>query len=153
MNSTQRDWLAGLGLYFNQPELAIICIQCGYAIKPDGDRVSRHLGEKHQTPKPLRKGLNTFIQSLHLPDPASLPRREHNCSPHPHLLLQKGFICKPCGFRSSSEDLIIRHLSSSHKDLRESGHQNGWVVKHIIQGCAFQSWQARDIIRSWQVCI
>ncbi|KAH7248228.1 hypothetical protein B0J15DRAFT_59904 [Fusarium solani] len=37
------EQLDRLGLYLNQPEPAILCIQCKFALKADGDRVSRHL--------------------------------------------------------------------------------------------------------------
>jgi hypothetical protein len=53
-----RDWnrlaaddlgslLDGIGLYLNQPKLAIICKECKYALQPSGDGISKHLGEKH----------------------------------------------------------------------------------------------------------
>jgi hypothetical protein len=32
-----------LGLHFNQPERALICARCKYALKPSGETVSKHL--------------------------------------------------------------------------------------------------------------
>lgn len=61
--------MAALGLYFNQPEFAIICIECGFALKADKGRVSRHLGEKHGIPRKARHGLNKLINALQLLDP------------------------------------------------------------------------------------
>ena len=49
--------LAILGLYRNASDLAIICRQCKYALKPSAGAVSKHLWEKHQISKDARKGL------------------------------------------------------------------------------------------------
>jgi hypothetical protein len=49
------QFLNSFGLVFNQPEPAITCKQCGFALKADGDRVSRHLGEKHGCSKTIQK--------------------------------------------------------------------------------------------------
>lgn len=67
--------LEKLGLYYKKPELAILCIKCGFALKPNSDRISRHLGENHDTAKGSRRGLNPLIRSLNLPDPEGLPLR------------------------------------------------------------------------------
>ena len=71
--TTELEQLSSLGLHFNQPEPAIICKPCGFALKADQDRVSRHLGERHGLTKRARFGLNKLVQSLQLPDPS--PRR------------------------------------------------------------------------------
>lgn len=53
--------ITSLGLYLNQPESAIICIECGFALKADSDRVSQHLREKHGLSRKARWGLNKLI--------------------------------------------------------------------------------------------
>ena len=53
--------IASLGLCLNEPEPAILCTECGFALKADSDRVSRHLGEKHGLSKSTRWGLNKLI--------------------------------------------------------------------------------------------
>ncbi len=40
--------LRALGLHYNEPERAVLCSRCGFALKADADRVSRNLGEKHR---------------------------------------------------------------------------------------------------------
>ncbi|KAH6983932.1 hypothetical protein EDB80DRAFT_735847 [Ilyonectria destructans] len=85
ISPSQLTKLDRLGLYFNLPEPAIICKECGYAITADKDRVSRHLGEIHQVDKPARRGLNKLVRSLNLPDPKDLCPRPDGSIPHPHL--------------------------------------------------------------------
>jgi len=98
----QIQWLEGLGLHYNLPEPAIICTHCGFALKADGDRVSRHLGEKHDVSKRARRGLSSLIQSLQLPKPDLLPPRADGSGAHPHLALKIGANCKHCKLRSTS---------------------------------------------------
>jgi hypothetical protein len=56
--------LEALELYLNQPEYAIICIRCKYALQPTGHKVSRHLWERHQTPIVARNRLTQLVASL-----------------------------------------------------------------------------------------
>lgn len=42
--------LESFGLLLNNPEPAIICYQCRYALKPNGNAVSEHLREKYSMP-------------------------------------------------------------------------------------------------------
>jgi hypothetical protein len=58
-----------LGLYWDKDAGAIICIKCKYALQTKGERVSRHLGDKHDIPPTVRKGLSAFMKYLSLPDP------------------------------------------------------------------------------------
>jgi hypothetical protein len=133
LSAEQLSYLTRLGLYYNEPELAIIYVICGFAIKPGGDRVSRHLGEKHGIPKSERRHLNSFIRSLGLSDPATLSKRLEGCHPHPHLVLQRGAQCRHCGTRSSSRDVLLRHLKSVHGyDTRQLQ-----LADHIEDGLAF----------------
>ncbi|OBS15160.1 hypothetical protein FPOA_13953 [Fusarium poae] len=90
------EQLDRFGLYLNQPEPAILCIQCKFALKADGDRVSRHLGERHGISKLARRGPGLFIRALRLPDPKTLPVRPDGSSPHPHLRIQQGAACRHC---------------------------------------------------------
>ncbi|KAH7119368.1 hypothetical protein B0J13DRAFT_403719, partial [Dactylonectria estremocensis] len=142
-----------LGLYFNSPEPAIICKECGYAITADKDRVSRHLGEIHQVDKPARRGLNKLVRSLNLPDPKDLCPRPDGSIPHPHLKDINGSACKFCGIRSTSDVVLESHLRKSHaaeiKLAGKSGHR--WLRDHIQRGLLFQSWMAQGVHRSWTV--
>lgn len=48
--------LLALGLYWDKDARAIISIKCKYALQTKGERVSRHLGDKHDIPPTVRKG-------------------------------------------------------------------------------------------------
>jgi hypothetical protein len=63
--------LEALGLQSNQPEQALICTRCKYALKPSGETVSKHLWEKHQIPPEERHGLSAYVKDLHLTDPTN----------------------------------------------------------------------------------
>lgn len=111
--ATQLEQLSPLGPHFNQPEPAIICKACGFALKTDQDRVSRHLGEKHRLTKKARFGLNKLVQLMQLPDPAALPARCDGSAQHPYLELHRGAECKHCRFRSTNVDVVLLY---SHGD-------------------------------------
>lgn len=149
--------LAALELYYNEsPEPAIICIRCGYALKPGGDRVSRHLGEKHDVPKPRRRGLNQLVRSLGLPDPSKLRARPDGSRPHPHLALQQGFACVHCNLRSTSIEVISRHLKRKHAHELKCATGRGrkqwrWQRDHVRYDLLLQSWVAYDVQHSWIV--
>ncbi|KAL6405859.1 hypothetical protein AUP68_10999 [Ilyonectria robusta] len=153
ISSSQLTKLDQLGLYFNSPEPAIICKECGYAITADKDRVSRHLGEIHQVDKAARRGLNKLIRSLNLPDPKDLCPRPDGSIPHPHLKCINGSACKFCGIRSTSDLVLESHLRKSHaaeiKLAGKSGHR--WLRDYIQSGLIFQSWTAQGVHRSWIV--
>ena len=120
--------LAQIGLYYNRPEPAIICTLCQYALQPASDAVSKHLGERHKISKKARRGLKSFIKSLHLPDPNRLSNRDDYSTPHPHLLIKQGAACKQCDFRSTSLLVVQRHRSKEH------GYQSdgkNWLAEGI----------------------
>ncbi|KAL3588064.1 hypothetical protein FPOAC2_13963 [Fusarium poae] len=127
------EQLDRFGLYLNQPEPAILCIQCKFALKADGDRVSRHLGERHGISKLARRGPGLLIRALRLPDPKTLPVRPDGSSPHPHLRIQQGAACRHCGLRSTSLEVLSRHLKEVHpQDIQHSGGR-GFPESHWLQ--------------------
>lgn len=81
-----------LGLFYNQPEPAIICNkQCSFAINPK--RTSQHPGDKHDVVKPARRGHKPLICLLSLPDPDGLSLRLDGSSLYSHLAIQRGSAC------------------------------------------------------------
>jgi hypothetical protein len=111
------------------PECAIICTRCQYALQPAGEAVSKHLWEKHEVPLNQRVGLNSFVRSLHLPDPNVLLSRPDGSAPHPHVLTQPGFRCVHCRYTTTSRNLLQRHIGTSHqigvsRDHRSEDHGN-----------------------------
>lgn len=145
--------LEALGLHLNRPEPAILCRTCGFALTPGGDRVSRHLGEKHGIAKSDRRGLNALIRSLNLPDPRTLPVRPNSSGPHPHLERQRGSACRHCGLRSVSQKVIADYVKAVHSDLLRTAAKLRcyWQRSHIQEGLTFQSWTPKGIRRSWLV--
>ncbi|KAJ0138286.1 Phosphatidylinositide phosphatase SAC2 [Fusarium oxysporum f. sp. albedinis] len=53
LRPSQLQKLESLGLYYNSPEPAIICIECGFAINPTC--APRHPGDRHHIPKSARR--------------------------------------------------------------------------------------------------
>ncbi|RGP61048.1 hypothetical protein FLONG3_10653 [Fusarium longipes] len=149
-NPEQQRKLASLDLYYNQwPEPAIIYVRCGFALKPGTDRVSRHLGEKHNVPKQLRYGLNQLVQSLGLPDPAGLRPRPDWSEPHPYLAQHAGYCCVHCNTRSTSFEVTLRHMSKVHASSMRPKHHHR-QLEHVQSDLLFQSW-INDIQHSWIV--
>ena len=140
--------LAGLGLYRNRPGPTIICRQCQYAIQASGEAVARHLWEKHQVPPDVRKGLTSFVKSLHLPDPNRLSCRPDASSPHPYLTVQRGTACRHCSFRSTSMNLIHRHLSKAHGQKPD---QQTWLRELVHEDLGPQSWTRNGPREYWIV--
>ncbi|RYC79901.1 hypothetical protein BFJ63_vAg17214 [Fusarium oxysporum f. sp. narcissi] len=112
LRPSQLQKLESLGLYYNSPEPAIICIECGFAINPT--RAPRHPGYKHHITKSARRGLKPLIYSLNLPNPETLPLRPNGSPPHPNLTVYKGSACKHCGLRSISEKVLLAHVKTKH---------------------------------------
>ncbi|OWT42334.1 hypothetical protein VFPPC_18523 [Pochonia chlamydosporia 170] len=118
----------------------------------DGDRVSRHLGEKHGHSRKARWGLNKLMNSLQLPSPRQLPPRQDGCPQHPHLALQRGVGCSYCRFRSTSYDILSRHLKKEHRREVTARRSSGyWLRDHIQDDILFQSWLPGDILATWCV--
>lgn len=129
--------LASLGLCLNKPEPAIICTRCKYALKPSGDGIAKHPGEKHGVPSQARRGLKAFVSSLQLKDPNKLELREDGRPPHPHLAIKLGVACRLCDFRSLNRDLAQRHMYTVHK---QKGSQKSWLCDNIRSDLCLQSW-------------
>jgi hypothetical protein len=129
--------LASLGLCLNKPESVIICTRCKYALQPSADTISKHLAVKHQTSATARRGLTAFVRSLVLQDPNKLALRTDGCLPHPDLLILQGVACKLCLFRSTSRDLMQRHMSKEHE--QRTG-QKDCLGDNVRDNLSLQSW-------------
>ncbi|EXA30088.1 hypothetical protein FOVG_18501 [Fusarium oxysporum f. sp. pisi HDV247] len=153
ITARQLQRLETLKLHYDISQSAIICMRCGFALKNDGDRVGRHLGERHSIPKSDRRNINKFIQSLRLADPDTLIPRPDGSIPHPHLALQRGSACKDCKLRSGSYEVLSNHLMKSHRqEISKIGAKGKhWLRDHIEENLTFQSWKANDMLRSWIV--
>ncbi|OBR02115.1 hypothetical protein CH63R_14416 [Colletotrichum higginsianum IMI 349063] len=141
LTDKQRQRLEALQLYMNKPEPVLICRPCGYALKSFGERVSRHLAEKHDVPKTQRRGLSALVKSLQLGDPNDVAPRPDGLPPHEALTATRGHACRHCSYRTASDDLVCRHLSKAHgiKDWRKA---DGWQRDQIHSGVLLQSWSS-----------
>lgn len=109
-----RRRLDSIGLVLSESDRILICKHCRYALQPSGQTVSKHLWEKHLLPARDRAGLNAFIRSLALQDPNTVPKRPDGSAAHSHLSVHDGFACSQCDYRTTSENLLKRHLSQAH---------------------------------------
>ncbi|RKK18945.1 hypothetical protein BFJ66_g17904, partial [Fusarium oxysporum f. sp. cepae] len=145
--------LERLSLYYNLPEVAIICTKCGFALSPK--RASEHPGKKHGIARSARHGLKPLLSSLNLPDPDTLAPRPHGSRRHPYLAVQKGLSCKHCGLHSASRKVLEDHLRAEHRDklefTAEKKSRQHWLRDHIQQEVLFQSWTANNTRMSWLV--
>ncbi|KAK1973192.1 hypothetical protein LZ30DRAFT_775993 [Colletotrichum cereale] len=130
------------------PEPVLICRPCGYALKPFGERVSRHLAEKHKVPKLQRRRLSALVKSLRLGDPNDVAPRPDGLPPHKALTVTRGYACRHCSYRTASDNLVCRHLSKVHgiKDLRKG---EGWQRDQTYSGVLLQSWSQNGARGYW----
>ena len=135
---TEQDHkLQSLGLLLDRTDRVILCTLCKYALKPGSRTVSKHLGESHHVPASARKGLDAFIQSLRLLDPEQLRPRADGGVPHPHLAIHTGCACSVCKYKTTSLELMGRHVSKMH-DPGKKGKK--WIRDLIRTGLNLQSW-------------
>jgi hypothetical protein len=132
-----RTKLEALNLHLNSPEPLIICRVCKYALQPTGRRVLKHLWETHKVPLESRQDLNAVIKRLALPDVNTVEARKDGCAPHPYLVTSSGVQCKHCNYRSTSLDLIKRHLSAEQK---LKGRDLARARDHFDEHLSFQAW-------------
>ena len=108
---------------------------CGFAIKLNGNRVSRHLHEQYNTMKLDRRELSLFMYSLRLRNSADIPARPDGSAPHPQLVLQPGFAYHHYDFRSSNLEVMARHFTRRHAIPRlvsQGSNKSTWLNRHGI---------------------
>lgn len=132
-----RTKLEALNLHLNTPEPVIICRVCKYALQPTRRRMLQHLWEIHEIPLESRQDLNSVIKRLALPDVNTVEARDDACAPHPHLITSSCVQCKHRTYRSTSPDLIRRHLSAEHK---LKGRDLARARDHFDEHLSSQAW-------------
>ncbi|KEQ70846.1 hypothetical protein M436DRAFT_65669 [Aureobasidium namibiae CBS 147.97] len=97
-----------------------------------------------QAPTQSRAGLSSYVHSLHIVDPSDLPVLPHGSLAHPDLKVFRIYACKSCGQKSTSQDIIGRHMATKHQRSRQV------LDKHTdIMLC--QSWTSSLSSRQWTV--
>ncbi|KAL0764704.1 hypothetical protein CaCOL14_012794 [Colletotrichum acutatum] len=148
LTDRQSRRLEALQLHLNEPEPVLICRPCGYALKPFGERVSRHLAEKHNICKSQRRGLSALVKTLDLGDPNDVAPRPDGLPAHQSLTVTRGHACRHCSYRTASDDLICRHISKTH-GIKDSRKADGWQRDHIYSGILLQSWSQNGTRGFW----
>jgi hypothetical protein len=140
--------LADLGLVLCGDDRVIVCNHCRYALQPSGQTVSKHLWEIHSLPAKDRTGLNAFVRGLKLQDPNKVAPRPDGSPPHPQLIVQGGFTCLQCRYRTTSSNLLQRHMAKEHgqrKCRNETDKDILWSVADL------QSWSQNGKRDFWIV--
>ncbi|KAH0175670.1 hypothetical protein KCU67_g83, partial [Aureobasidium melanogenum] len=123
---------------------ALICLTCKLALPVTGSLSTSHLWEEYKTPKQSRAGLTSYVHSLHIVDPSDLPVLPHGFLAHPDLKVFRFYACKACDQRSTSQDIIGRHMATKHLRSRQVSD------KHTdIMLC--QSWTSSLSSQQWTV--
>jgi hypothetical protein len=91
----------------------------------------------HESPPAARKGLNRVVKSLRFPNPSTLPVRHDGSILHPQLAVFNGAVCKICDFRTTSVELMGRHMFKKH---RRKNDRKTWVSDEVGLGLRLQSW-------------
>lgn len=93
------------------------------------------------------------MNSLKLPSPSSLPKRQDGSVPHPYLRIQEGKACRHCGLRSVSSEVLSKHIRALHKPELAATRAGGkhWLRDYIYDNLSLQSWSFSDIKRAWIV--
>jgi hypothetical protein len=140
--------LSGIGLVLCKSDQVLICSPCQYALQPSGQTVSKHLWERHSLPAKDRAGLNAFVRGLDLPDPNTIASKQDGSEAHPHLGVQSGVVCLQCRYRTTSMNLLQRHLVKEHgqrKTYKGNDRGKDWVDVNL------QSWSQNGKRKLWIV--
>ncbi|KAF2008559.1 hypothetical protein BU24DRAFT_319607, partial [Aaosphaeria arxii CBS 175.79] len=115
-----RDLLEQLNLHVNEPEPVIICRACQFGLHGTVKSITDHVVEKHNHSPHVTKQLRELLKPYTIPSPTQLALRPDQSPPHPHLAIHLGNACKHCGYRTTSTELMGRHLSSKHNVKRKA---------------------------------
>lgn len=140
--------LRDLGLVLCEADGVLVCIHCKYSLQPSGQTVSKHLWEKHSLPAKDRAGLNAFVRGLDLQDPNALPPCADGSAAHPHLAVHRGVTCLQCRYRTTSPNLLRRHMAKEHGQRKcRDGSDKGTLWAEA----GLQSWSQQGKRDFWIV--
>jgi hypothetical protein len=143
-----RDLLEQLNLHVNEPEPAIICRACQFGLHGTVKSITDHVVEKHNHSPHVTKQLRELLKPYTILSPTQLALRPDHSPPHPHLAIHLGNACKHCGYKTTSTELMGRHLSSKHNVKRKA---STWLQDHTQQGLALQCWDYSGASGYWIV--
>jgi hypothetical protein len=137
-----------LNLHLNEPEPVIICRICQFALSGSMKSIVDHIVDKHKRPRDLTKDLGQLLGPYTILGPKELYVRPDFSPPHPHLSKHLGMMCKHCGQKTTSADVLARHLSKGHGMKRKTSI---WLREHGVSGLMVQSWDRNGAYGYWIV--
>jgi hypothetical protein len=135
--STQaiRKLLKQLNLHMNEPGPVIICRICHFTLSGS-------------ITKDLAKGKGQFSQPSTILRPKELHLRPDYTPLHPHLSKHLGMMCKHCQQKTTSAEILARHLSKEHGVKRKTAT---WLREHGVRGLMLQIWDRNGAYEYWIV--
>ena len=143
-----REQLKRHGLLMNEPEPTITCCSCQFSLGDYPNAVTNHLSGKHSVSKSATKELRRLLRPYTFLGPEALRLRPDGSAPHPHLRVQPGIACKHCALKTTSQEVLSRHLSKNHGVKRKS---STWLHDHVVSGLSLQSWGWHSAAGYWIV--
>ncbi|KAJ5052595.1 hypothetical protein J3E74DRAFT_469583 [Bipolaris maydis] len=142
-----RDLLERLNLHVNEPEPTIICRTCQFALNGINS-LADHVVEKHKLPKALAKEASRQLRPYTILGPKELRLRPDHSPPHPHLSKHLGVKRKHCELKTTSTEVLSRHLSKEHGIKRKT---TTWRGEHVVNSLMLQSWDRNGAYGYWIV--
>jgi hypothetical protein len=133
--------LVALNVEFN----VLICVnvKCRYALQPSA--VSRHLRDKHKTPRALQKQVEQYIKAFPFTyDHASVQLPIDGSAPQPIIPIVDGFVCQECPYKTRDHSNIRKHANQGHSKKRVPDED-------IFKAVRLQSWFSGKRERYWVV--
>ena len=112
----------------------LICVdvKCQYALQPRA--VARHLRDKHETPKALRKQVEQYVKAFPFTyDHTSVPLPIDGSAPQPVIPVVNRFACWECPYKTRDHSNIRKHANQGHSKKRVPD-------KDIFRAVQLQSW-------------
>jgi hypothetical protein len=145
---TVRERLKQLDLHLNEPEPVIICRTCQFALSGSVKSVVDHVVDKHKYSKDLAKDLGQLLRPYTILGPKELRLPTDHTPPHPHLAKHLGMICKHCGHKTTSAEILARYLPKEHGMKRKT---STWLREHGVNGVMLQSWDRNGAYGYWTI--
>jgi hypothetical protein len=99
-------------------------------------------------PKSTTKELRRLLRPYTFLGPEALRLRPDRSTPHSHLRVQPGIPCKHCTLKTTSHEVLSRHLSKNHGVKRKSPT---WLHDYVVSGLSLQSWGWHSAAGYWIV--
>jgi hypothetical protein len=119
----------------------LICAgeKCKYALKPTV--ISRHLGDRHNTPIEVQKQVDQYVQEFPFAyDHATVPLPKGGSAPQPVIPIVDGFLCRECPSKTRDRSNIRKHANKTHNKKRVADED-------ICRAVQLQSWFELSFIK------